>query len=167
MLLKALRRKIRNYLTKHLIEDVFNSALDKPAPQFVVWEQMDTPFPTWKTLVSYSDVTVTKPGLSFSSTVFGYRPYTEFKGKHSYLVRPYSSCILIRSNQKQKHVLIKDRLGNLCFIEGLTIPNIVESPARLSPNHFLGIAESGTIRVTYFDTSEQTILPITECLVDR
>lgn len=169
MLLKALRLRARNYLTRDLVHDVFNSGLDTPPLKHVAWERMDDPFPTWRTLVSYTHVQIKKPGIYLDrSSILRYQPYTEMKGSGSFLVRPYTSCIIVVSSQKQKQMLLKDRMGNLCYIEGMTIPNVRgESGVRLSTSQFLGIAESGMIRVTYFDIAEQTVTPITDYLVDR
>lgn len=163
-LFKAVRRRIRNYLTRDLIHDVFNSALDQSDPDAAHYSG----FPTWRTLVSYvPDIVVRQPGLQYRFPFnFKYLPYTEFRANHTFIVRAYSHSQIISMDASRKEILLQDWSGNLYFIQNITIPNIVKKATEIEVDSFIGTSTGNMVRVTYFDASEQTILPITECLVD-
>jgi hypothetical protein len=165
-LFNAVRRRIRNYLTRDLIHDVFNSALDQFDPN--AGPTGYSSFPTWRTLVSYvPDIIVRMPGLQYQFPFsFKYLPYTEFRANHTFIVRAYSHSQIISMDASRKEILLQDWSGNLYFIQNITIPNIVKTATEIEVDSFIGTSTGNMVRVTYFDAVEQTILPITECLVD-
>jgi len=121
--------------------------------------------PRWRSILSFREpFKIIKPGFYMDGFRLKYRPFTDFFLHKEVIVR--NPCNVVVLEKTPNTLMLKDSNGDLYFYEHMMVHQTIKKGAYLASGSYLGETSNQTLRVTYYSSQDEMILPITKCLLD-